>query len=310
MYFGSSLARVGADIRPLLLPIFQKRVRAAALEYWRPITQRAHAQLAKGEWGEPLPVPSTTTNNNSAAVLTGEPGTEDGADDMQAKSPPLSLLAFPVLAELTNVMVMSMNELMQCAAPSFVATLGADLAEALQLVVDGVVAFADAPGNEQKLNDDVKAKRRFVHLVDLLRDDLLPLVQGWLFAIFRLPTQHRAMRRFCDLRPMLRQLEQVGTRFHSSEDEAPAPVLSATPAVANSFLVSTSRNGRDDEVLVPQAVEDAGGVVDVVEDGGGKDAVEGRTGVEDVTVAESPTLDIDNAPVADAIDPSSSPVDE
>ena len=100
MYFGQSLGRVGADFRPLLVPILSE----AALEVSMEQLENAEQKFKVGI--DLMALKAFKSENN---------GKNEDQDPFQ---PPLVLLEFPPLAELCNAILSSLNEIRLCAPTS------------------------------------------------------------------------------------------------------------------------------------------------------------------------------------------------
>lgn len=206
MYFGTSLAKVGADFRPLLTPIFVKRLCSIMRDYyWIPAFKAAKKDLESGNWGESLPLATASTivanssinsnsNNNSKAQQDGELDvlTKASKKIVDQFKPPIELLEFPVLAELTNTLLRSFNELRQCAIFSAVP----ELIDELDLLFKdnilkgiGEYKIRNIGAVEPKMSaqlQSTKEQQQYITLCKRVAEDLCPYISKCFDAIFGL----------------------------------------------------------------------------------------------------------------------------
>lgn len=121
MYFGMSFSRVGADFRGLAA----LRLHRAALSAAEAGLRRA-ARRFEQDMGHYVLAPGS-------AYFTPPPATGDG--------PPLLLLEFPPLAELTNGILRTFNELRSCAPLSTAHGVTNALREVLRSCTKVILAF-------------------------------------------------------------------------------------------------------------------------------------------------------------------------
>ncbi|CAN0133323.1 unnamed protein product, partial [Ectocarpus fasciculatus] len=160
MFFGASMGRLGTDFRGLLVPVFEERVSGAAAAQWAAasaefvVTLRdvAAIEAAGGNGASLLHVPDRTTIATSRGGPANGHGGASGAGAAAAAAaeaerraalyggdggippPPRSLMAFPPVARLLNLVLTSFNQLRECLPSS----VEGRLADAL------VLSFTDA----------------------------------------------------------------------------------------------------------------------------------------------------------------------
>jgi len=185
MYFGASLARVGADFRPLLVPIFVERICNLTDEYWHNAFKQAQSSIESGEWGIPLPVPKVENNLFRTAKekekAKSEQQQQDELDlgsreerkDVEDLTPPIDFLSFPVVSALVNGILMSFNELRSCASPFIGIRLGNELEKYLLEIPRSLRAYREGRP-EEVLRE---TQERFDELCLLLSRVFLPYVQ-------------------------------------------------------------------------------------------------------------------------------------
>ena len=146
MFFGASLGRLGADFRPLVIPIFEEAVVHLVVGRWEAAElELAHTLAAHREArsvGNPAPldcvplyVPASRLNGGGTSTDVSE-GTAVGEDPTTSPSKassssssslsspekklelPQSTLEFPALAHVTNIFLASLNDLRQCSPRS------------------------------------------------------------------------------------------------------------------------------------------------------------------------------------------------
>lgn len=163
MYFGLSFSRVGCDFRPLLIPIFTKRV-IANFEYFM---QRATKNFEGN-------IESYTLINKNH---TGIPWKTKIEDENQ---PPESLLEFYPLAEYLNNILSAFNDLKVCAPLAVVKSIVKALQESLLKVAKAIFVFY---GQEQQAFTST-SKDAFTRLCICFADDLVPFLQKCIHVVF------------------------------------------------------------------------------------------------------------------------------
>jgi len=267
MKFGLSLARVGADFRPLLMEPFKRRIFDLMINYWQQAIERAVPLLESGDWGSPLPLPrasamktSDLANSKNHADQDGkaaaeEDGTvEDEANgDQESTSllPPHELLEFPVIAEATNILLTSFNELRQCATPIVALDLGQVLASQLEKLVEAVQHFRD--NNEKNLEKNSELCERYNRLCEVLGHVFLMHIQRCFDAVFHRAKLTRAVRSFIpvtetrDAIISLKTVQQEDSLSRSSAAAAPKPPPSFyADAARDSIEMVQEAAGEDD----------------------------------------------------------------
>eukprot|EP00752_Nemacystus_decipiens_P004544 g4148.t1 len=136
MFFGASMGRLGTDFRGLLVPVFEERVTGAASGQWATasadfvVTLRdiAAIEAAGGNGASLLHVPEKTSAAVEASSSSSSLGLRsDSAVEAEKAAalallgdggglppPPRSLMAFPPVARLLNVVLTSFNQLREC----------------------------------------------------------------------------------------------------------------------------------------------------------------------------------------------------
>jgi hypothetical protein len=229
--FGMSLARLGADFRALLAQPFQRRAVQVMAEYWAQAVEQAERQLAAGDWGEPFPAPPT--------------GTEDAASEL---APPQELLEFPVLAELLNVVLSSLNELRQCPAPVLAVELGCALAAALARLAAALTALAALPHlPTAHSSQPATSPDRFERLCSLTAHKLLPYLQLCLDTVFD-RASFAQIKTFCDVRPLVQEVLKLcrptaGAAPAAAAVAAAKAAAAAAAAIAAAAAAGAARNG-------------------------------------------------------------------
>lgn len=163
MYFGLSFSRVGCDFRPLLIPIFTKRVSA---------NFQHSVQCATKKFGNNIESYTLINKNH-----TGIPWKTTIEDENQ---PPESLLEFYPLAEYLNNVLSAFNDLKLCAPLAVVKNIVDALQESLLIVAKAIVVFY---GQEQQAFT-ATSKDAFTRLCICFADDLVPFLQKCIHVIF------------------------------------------------------------------------------------------------------------------------------
>lgn len=163
MYFGLSFSRVGCDFRPLLIPIFTKRVSAN----FQHSMERATKNFTNN-------IESYTLINKNH---TGIPWKTTIEEENQ---PPESLLEFYPLAEYLNNALSAFNDLKLCAPLAVIKNIVETLQESLLKVAKAIVVFY---GQEQQAFTTT-SKDAFSRLCTCFADDLLPFLQKCIHVIF------------------------------------------------------------------------------------------------------------------------------
>jgi len=218
MYFGLSLSRVGVDFRSLLVKPFQQRILAIMSLHWRISMDRCQSILEGGNWGEPLPAPRRT-NTPSEDV-------DNIVDD--SLLPPNSLLQFPIIAETTNDILSSFNQLRQCASPVFALLFGRELCKELGKVVAAIVQFKSSDGYSS-------SEDRFAELCDCLSESMLPYLQRCFDAIFDQSRTSMEIKTFLEIQPLVDSIAGLNPT-------KPKPTIS----------IPSRKTFKTDHILTPQ----------------------------------------------------------
>ena len=110
----ASLGRVGMDLSPILRPLFRRAILKSFEDSVIAATRYFCDEVSVKNWEPPLSVASV------AALAALEAGEDTSVDENHNRSgtpppPPMSLVAFPILAVFVNHLLASMNDLRACA---------------------------------------------------------------------------------------------------------------------------------------------------------------------------------------------------
>jgi hypothetical protein len=165
MHFALSLGRVGLDFRPLLSPLFERTISDLF---------SSRVDFALSEFTEQIPTMALVAH----ATL---PDASDGPDGLSsAPIAPLSLMAFPILARLTNNLLSALNDLRECAPLA----VGPAVARSLS---DALVAVSERLADYHALHRDtfdVRDKANFSGLAQMYVESLVPCVVRCVDAIY------------------------------------------------------------------------------------------------------------------------------
>lgn len=166
MYFGLSFSRIGCDFRPLLIPIFTKRV---SLNFQQSM------QLASRNFENNIDSYTLINKNQHSNI-----GIQWKSKIEDENQPPESLLEFYPLAEYLNNILTALNDLRLCAPLAVVKNIIKSLQDSLINVSKAIVVFY---GQEQQAFT-AASKDAFTRLCICFADDLIPFVQKCIHVIF------------------------------------------------------------------------------------------------------------------------------
>ena len=163
LFFGGSLGRVGVDFRAVLVVYFEDHVLTLMTESWRSACRdfrdslNAHSLSASIDSSMPT-YPATpivvasyrSSANGSASNFPAASRLAPTSSDRDDYSPPRCLMSFPLLAEFTNALLSSLNELRLCTILSLQNRLGKKYQSVISTVLFTVAEFAKE--NELDLN--------------------------------------------------------------------------------------------------------------------------------------------------------------
>mmetsp|Transcript_41413 Transcript_41413/g.83598 ORF Transcript_41413/g.83598 Transcript_41413/m.83598 type:complete len:533 (+) Transcript_41413:1-1599(+) len=138
MFFGASLGRLGADFRPLVVPLFETALTHLVASRWNVAETDFERALSLKRGAEVLPLYLPVSRQRGedvpSSVDKASPADMDKAsvDPLEPPEPPLSTLAFPALAHAVNMYLDSFNHLRQCAPRSLRRRLETDLGFSLR----------------------------------------------------------------------------------------------------------------------------------------------------------------------------------
>eukprot|EP00038_Savillea_parva_P015134 m.13208 g.13208 ORF g.13208 m.13208 type:complete len:614 (-) comp3018_c0_seq1:27-1868(-) len=164
MYFALSLGRVGMDFRPLLVPLFERTISDLFA---------SRVDMALADFVEQLPTMALVAH----ATL---PEADGDAGHTDAPIAPLRLMAYPILARLTNNLLAALNDLRECAPLAVGANVAASLNSAL-VAVSTHLADYHAVHRE---TFDTRDKNNFAGLSHMYVESLVPCVVRCVDAIY------------------------------------------------------------------------------------------------------------------------------
>lgn len=162
LFFGGSLGRVGVDFRAVLVVYFEDHVLSLVTEYWRSACREfqenlnAHSLSASSGSSfsasskTPIVIASYRSSANGSASsnfpFASHPATT--SSDGEDYSPPRCLMSFPLLAEFTNALLSSLNELRLCTISSLQNRLGKKYQSAIGTMLLTIAGFVQENGLE------------------------------------------------------------------------------------------------------------------------------------------------------------------
>ncbi|XP_045479598.1 conserved oligomeric Golgi complex subunit 8 [Harmonia axyridis] len=163
MYFGLSFSKVGCDFRPLLVPIFTKRIGNDFQDMVCKATHNFELNIEK----------FTLINKNHPNV----PWKTKIEDPLQ---PPDSLLEFYPLAEYLNNILTAFNKLKLCAPISLIDNITRVLQDSLHSISKFILALY----SQEQQAFSSGSKDAFTRLCMAFADDLIPFLQKCLHIIY------------------------------------------------------------------------------------------------------------------------------
>ncbi|RLN89788.1 hypothetical protein BBJ28_00010632 [Nothophytophthora sp. Chile5] len=159
LFFGGSLGRVGVDFRAVLVVYFEDHVLDLMTETWRGAclefqeSLSAHALSTSGNASysgssskTPIVLASYRSASNSGGNFPFASRSAASTADGEDYSPPRCLMSFPLLAEFTNALLASLNELRLCTIASLQNRLGRNFQSAIGTMLLTIADFVDENG--------------------------------------------------------------------------------------------------------------------------------------------------------------------
>ncbi|GMF56702.1 unnamed protein product [Phytophthora fragariaefolia] len=216
LFFGGSLGRVGVDFRAVLVVYFEDHVLNLITEYWRSACREfqenlnAHSLSPPGGSSfsatskTPIVIASYRSSaNGSGSNFSFASRPTVASSDGEDYSPPRCLMSFPLLAEFTNALLSSLNELRLCAISSLQNRLGKKYQSAVGTMLLTIADFVrenglnlSAPTDENSENVSTAPKNaRAVALTDsvramseVIRAELVPYLIKCFHRLFPVPS--------------------------------------------------------------------------------------------------------------------------
>ncbi|KAG3109586.1 hypothetical protein PI125_g10799 [Phytophthora idaei] len=151
LFFGGSLGRVGVDFRAVLVVYFEDHLLNHMTEYWRSACRefqeslKAHS-LAASSFSASSKTPiviASYRSNGSGSNFSFASRPAVTSSDGEDYSPPRCLMSFPLLAEFTNALLSSLNELRLCAISSLQNRLGKKYQSAIGTMLLTIADFVE-----------------------------------------------------------------------------------------------------------------------------------------------------------------------
>lgn len=159
LFFGGSLGRVGVDFRAVLVVYFEDHILSLMTEYWRSacreFQENLNAHALSGSSGSSFSASSKTpiviasyrsSTNGSGGGFPFASRPAAASSDGEDYSPPRCLMSFPLLAEFTNALLTSLNELRLCTILSLQNRLGKKLQSAIGTMLLTIADFVAENG--------------------------------------------------------------------------------------------------------------------------------------------------------------------
>ncbi|OQR98647.1 conserved oligomeric Golgi complex subunit 8 [Achlya hypogyna] len=165
LFFASSLGRVQIDFSAMVLVAFESHIFARVTGQWTAVV--ADFQAALQAHTQPKAYGATPIVLASFRQLPAAPD-----------APPHALMASPVLAQLTNGLLASFNDLRLCTLTALHYRLSAQLQATLERVVDVVAAFVAATGVvlSAKADDARSLDAQLLKLTQMLEVEWVPYI--------------------------------------------------------------------------------------------------------------------------------------
>eukprot|EP00934_Nitzschia_sp_Nitz4_P006716 Nitzschia sp. Nitz4//scaffold2_size372955//24414//26228//NITZ4_000357-RA/size372955-snap-gene-0.59-mRNA-1//-1//CDS//3329546578//6706//frame0 len=174
VFFSVSMGRLGADFTAQLPPLFEDKMVAIVVHFWKDgITQLAETLKICREAGVAGPLSSTSVDE----AVTSESGAASEGDG-GPMPPPRQLMALPPLGRLVNAVLAGLNELRRCLLPGIFAQLRRELTEQISQVEEVLKANERAvmtPGLKGEASD-LRSKAK--ELRQVFSDIVVPYIQG------------------------------------------------------------------------------------------------------------------------------------
>ncbi|TMW56501.1 hypothetical protein Poli38472_006511 [Pythium oligandrum] len=189
LFFGGSLGRVGVDFRAILVVYFEDHIVELLASSWQTACRDFKANLslhALGGGGStmsatPIVLASYRNSMNGNGSGTASPFQPRVPSNDEDVSPPRVLMSFPLLAEFTNALLTSFNDLRLCTLASLNSRLAGRLHQTLATLVLCVHEFCVK--NSLLVDQDGAKSSKAASLHDAVSDmneviasDLLPYV--------------------------------------------------------------------------------------------------------------------------------------
>lgn len=213
LFFGGSLGRVGVDFRAVLVVYFEDHVLNLMTESWRSACRdfqenlKAHA-LAPSSIAALSKTPiviasyrsSTKKSDSTFPFASCLPATTEEID----YAPPRCLMAFPLLAEFTNAMLSSLNELRLCAIASlqnrlskkYQSAIGTMLLTIAEFVEENKLDLHGTTGTSDSEDGNVAPQpgrgavlaQSLCAMIEIIRAELVPYLIKCFHRLFPMPS--------------------------------------------------------------------------------------------------------------------------
>ncbi|CAI5740327.1 unnamed protein product [Hyaloperonospora brassicae] len=241
LFFGGSLGRVGVDFRAVLVVYFEDHVLTLMTESWRSACRDfrdsliAHSLSASIDSSMPT-CPATpivvasyrSSANGSASNFPDASRLAPTSLDRDDYSPPRCLMSFPLLAEFTNALLSSLNELRLCTILSLQNRLGKKYQSVIRTILFTVAEFAKenkldlhAPGTESYDDESDTASRHarkaaltesVCAMVEVIRSELVPYLIRCFHRLFPVSS----VAALSAIRVLSKEIEDLGVIMHEA----------------------------------------------------------------------------------------------
>ncbi|EGZ15750.1 hypothetical protein PHYSODRAFT_506356 [Phytophthora sojae] len=213
LFFGGSLGRVGVDFRAVLVVYFEDHVLNLMTEYWRAACREFQENLSAHSLSAssgssfsassktPIVIASyrSSANGSGNSFPFGSRPTATSSDG-EDYSPPRCLMSFPLLAEFTNALLSSLNELRLCAISSLQNRLGKKYQSAIGTMLLTIADFVQENGLDlhaptEEGSESVSRNARAATLTEsvramneVIRSELVPYLIKCFHRLFPVPS--------------------------------------------------------------------------------------------------------------------------